>query len=40
MPALYEFSCELVFPIGEGTAVGFILGGGALTSFLWGLIFS
>lgn len=24
-PALYEYACELVFPIGEGSAVGFMV---------------
>lgn len=40
IPIIYEFGTELAFPIGEGSAVGFIIGISAILSFLFGLLFS
>jgi hypothetical protein len=40
VPIVYELSCELVFPIGEASAVGFLIGGSAISAFIYGTIFS
>lgn len=40
IPALLEFSCESVFPIGEGSTVGILSGASSLSSLLFGLIMS
>ena len=40
IPAIHEYACEVVFPIGEGTASGNILGLGSVIAFISGIIFS
>jgi FLVCR family feline leukemia virus subgroup C receptor-related protein len=36
VPIMLELGCELVFPVGEGTAVGFLFAMGNLSGFLFG----
>ena len=40
IPAIYELSSELVFPVGEGSALGYLFAAGAVTAFVSGLCFS
>ena len=40
IPAIYEYSSELVFPVGEGSALGYLFAAGAVTAFVSGLCFS
>ncbi len=40
MPAVYEFTGELAYPVGEGSALGFFIGFCSITAFIFGLIFS
>ena len=40
VPAIYEYACESVYPIGEGNAVGFLVAGGAIFSIIYLAIFS
>ena len=40
IPAIYEFSSELVFPVGEGSALGYLVAASAVTAFVSGLCFS
>lgn len=38
MPIMLELGCELVFPVGEGSAVGLLFAIGNFGGFLLGLI--
>lgn len=40
VPAGYEYASELAFPIGEGSAIGYVLGIAGINGFVFGLIFS
>ena len=40
IPAFYEFSSELAFPVGEGSALGYLLGISSLIAFICGILFS
>ena len=40
IPAIYELSSELVFPVGEGSALGYLVAASAVTAFVSGLCFS
>lgn len=39
VPIMLELGCELVFPVGEGTAVGLLFAMGNFSGFLLGIIF-
>ena len=38
IPTILEFACETVFPIGEGTAVGFLAACGTFFTLIVGMI--
>ena len=40
VPIMLELGCELVFPVGEGSAVGMLFAIGNFAGFLLGLIMS
>ena len=40
VPIMLELGCELVFPVGEGSAVGMLFAVGNFAGFLLGLILS
>jgi MFS transporter, FLVCR family, feline leukemia virus subgroup C receptor-related protein len=40
VPIMLELSCELAFPVGEGTAVGLLFATGNLFGFVLGLLMS
>jgi hypothetical protein len=40
VPALYEYSVETVYPIGEGASIGFLVAGGAIFGMIYLVIFS
>ena len=40
MPIVYEYACEIVFPIGEGSALGYLIGFSSILAFVFGLGFS
>ena len=40
IPAFYEFSSELAFPVGEGSALGYLVGISSIIAFICGILFS
>ena len=40
IPAAFELVCELVFPIGEGSAIGYLMAFTSLIAFVSGIGFS
>ena len=40
VPTFYEYSCELIFPIGEGCAVGFLMSSAAIFGVIYTAIYS
>lgn len=40
IPALYEYAVETVYPVGEGSSIGFLVGGGSIFGVFYLLIFS
>ena len=39
-PVFYEFSSELAFPVGEGSALGYLIGISSFIAFISGILFS
>lgn len=39
-PTFYEYACELIFPIGEGSAVGFLMSSASIFGILYTILFS
>lgn len=39
IPITYEYACELAFPIGEGAALGYLIGFSSIISSCFSLIF-
>ncbi len=39
-PAFYEFSSELAFPVGEGSALGYLIGIISFIALISGILFS
>ncbi len=40
VPAVYEYAVEIVFPIGEASAIGYIIAMSSIASFGFGIMFS
>lgn len=40
VPAILEFACESVFPIGEGSTVGILAGANSISAFIYGSVMS
>lgn len=40
IPAVFEFACEISFPVGEGSALGYLQAFSAISAFIFGIIFS
>ncbi len=40
VPAVYEYAVEIVFPIGEASAIGYIIAMSSMSSSVFGIVFS